>query len=158
MTLPNRATCFTLGTTPGGNRPGSRRENIPTPQRTVKLPRCGLLRFFLAHFIERRSKLRAAMDATRKQDSLLVTLKKVLPEEGPHELRINELFSSEEHARNHDNHCAPLLDAIELSTQFGSQKLMVFPLLRPFNQPCVQTFGEFVAFFTQICEARLNFR
>ena len=28
---------------------------------------------------------------------------------------------------------------------------MVFPFLRPFNKPRMHTFGEFVAFLTQIC-------
>ncbi|KAI9451008.1 kinase-like domain-containing protein [Lactarius psammicola] len=96
--------------------------------------------------------LRATMDANRIRDGRPVMLKKVLPGDGPHELRINQLFSSAEHSRERDNHCAPLLDVIELSGQFGSQRLMVFPLLRPFNQPRIQTFGEFAAFFTQICE------
>ncbi|KAF8494179.1 kinase-like domain-containing protein [Russula emetica] len=95
--------------------------------------------------------LRAAMDAIRVRDDLQVMLKKVLPEEGPHELRINKLFSSPELATMPDNHCAPLLDIIELQNP-EPQKLMVFPLLRPFNQPKIQTFGEFVAFFTQICQ------
>ncbi|KAH9035412.1 hypothetical protein EDB84DRAFT_1660604 [Lactarius hengduanensis] len=62
------------------------------------------------------------------------------------------LSSSPEHSRECGNHCAPLLEVIELSTRFGSQKFMVFPLLRPFNQPRIQTFGEFAAFFTQISE------
>jgi len=97
------------------------------------------------------------MDATRIRDGRPVVLKKVLPADGPHELRINQLFSLPEHSRERDNHCAPLLDVIELSAHFGSQKLMVFPLLRPFNQPRIQTFGEFAAFFSQICEARPNF-
>jgi hypothetical protein len=52
-----------------------------------------------------------------------------------------------------DNHCAPLLDVIDLQRP-EPQKLMVFPLLRPFNQPKIQTFGEFVEFFTQICQVR----
>ncbi|KAI9447481.1 hypothetical protein H4582DRAFT_6109 [Lactarius indigo] len=95
---------------------------------------------------------RAAMDATRMRDGLPVVLKKVLPGDGPNELRINQLFSSEEHSRVRDNHCAPLLDVIELSGHSGSQKLMVFPLFRPFKQPRIQTLGEFAAFFTQICE------
>jgi hypothetical protein len=94
------------------------------------------------------------MDATRTVDGRPVMLKKVLRGDGPHELTINQLFSSPEHSRNRDNHCAPLLDVIELPRHFESQKLMVFPLLRPFNQPRIQTFGEFTAFFTQICEAR----
>ncbi len=93
------------------------------------------------------------MDAIRVRDNLQVMLKKVLPEEGPHELRINKLFSSPELALMPDNHCVPLLDVIELQHP-EPQKLMVFPLLRPFNQPKIQTFGEFVAFFTQICQVR----
>ncbi|KAH9035415.1 hypothetical protein EDB84DRAFT_1222789 [Lactarius hengduanensis] len=94
----------------------------------------------------------AAMDATRLRDGKRVMLKKVLPEEGPHELQICLLFSSVEVAMNPHNHCVPLLEVIELSPRSGSQKLMVFPLLFPFNQPRIQTFGEFAAFFTQICE------
>lgn len=93
------------------------------------------------------------MDATRIRDGHLVMLKKVLPEERPHELRINQLFSSPEYSRNCENHCAPLLEVIELPGHLGAQKLMVFPLLRPFNRPRIQTFGEFAAFFFQICEA-----
>ncbi|KAI9451013.1 hypothetical protein BJY52DRAFT_1419337 [Lactarius psammicola] len=38
-----------------------------------------------------------------------------------------------------------------------SHKIMVFPLLRPFDRPQFQTFGEFVAFFTQMCEVIQNF-
>ncbi len=93
------------------------------------------------------------MDAIRVRDNLPVMLKKVLPVEGPHELRINKLFSSPELTTMPDNHCAPLLDIIELQNP-EPHKLMVFPLLRPFNQPKIQTFGEFVAFFTQICQVR----
>ncbi|KAH9013311.1 hypothetical protein EDB85DRAFT_970612 [Lactarius pseudohatsudake] len=96
--------------------------------------------------------LRAAMDATRIQDGRPVMLRKVLADERPHELRINQLFSSPAHSMERDNHCALLLDVIELSTRVGSQRLMVFPLLLPFNRPRIQTFREFAAFFTQICE------
>lgn len=96
------------------------------------------------------------MDATRVRDGRRVVLKKVLPVEGPHELQISQMFSSAEVATNPHNHCVPLLEVIRLSENFGSQQLMVFPLLRPFNRPRIQTFGEFAGFFTQICEARLN--
>ncbi|KAH9035561.1 hypothetical protein EDB85DRAFT_868892 [Lactarius pseudohatsudake] len=98
----------------------------------------------------------ATMDATRIRDGCPVMLKKVIPGDGPHELRINQLFSFAEHSRERDNHCAPLLDVIELSEHPGSQQLMVFPFLRPFDVPRFQTFGEFAAFFTQICEGRPN--
>ena len=115
----------------------------------------------VATFIFRSSaqvwrQLRAAMDATRIRDNRQVMFKKVLPAEGPHELNINQLFSSPELARAPHNHCAPLLDVIELQ-RLGTQKLMVSPFLRPFNQPQMQTFGEFVAFFSQICEVWLGF-
>ena len=90
------------------------------------------------------------MDATRRRDGKHVMLKKIFTEEGPHELRIAQLFSSREVSRDPRNHCVPLLDVIELPNT--GQKLMVMPFLRPFNNPRFQTYGEFVAFFTQICE------
>jgi hypothetical protein len=93
------------------------------------------------------------MDATRARDNLQVMLKRALPADGPHELMINQQFSSSELAAMPHNHCAPLLGVVELQ-HAGLQKLMVFPLLRPFNRPKMQTFGEFVVFFTQICEVR----
>ena len=91
------------------------------------------------------------MDATRVEDGLQVMFKRVLPEEGPYELSISQLFSSEELAGDRRNHCVALLDVIELGGPVP-HRLMVFPLLRPFNRPHFQTFGEFVAFFTQLCE------
>ncbi|KAI0296106.1 kinase-like domain-containing protein [Multifurca ochricompacta] len=91
------------------------------------------------------------MDAVRVQDNLPVMLKRLFPEEGPYELDVTQLFSSPNFVNNPRNHCVPLLDTFELDGP-GSHKLMVFPLLRPFNSPKFQTFGEFVAFFTQICE------
>jgi hypothetical protein len=92
------------------------------------------------------------MDATCRRDGKHVMLKKIYPNEGPHELMITQLFSSRELARDPRNHCVPLLDIIEIPQ--NGQKLMVMPLLRPFSDPHFQTFGEFVAFFTQICEVR----
>ena len=90
------------------------------------------------------------MDATRLHDGKRVMLKKVLPEEGPHELQIGRFFSSREVATNSRNHCVPLLDVIKLPN--SGQQLMVMPFLRPFDNPHFQTFGEFVAFFNQVCE------
>ena len=90
------------------------------------------------------------MDAICRRDGKQVMLKKIYPDEGPHELIITQLFSSRQFARDPRNHCVPLLDIIEMPR--NGQKLLVMPLLRPFNNPSFQTFGEFVAFFTQICE------
>ena len=97
------------------------------------------------------------MDAVRVGDGRAVMLKRVLPDsdDGPHELMIARHFSSPELANTPHNHCVPLLDVIELQ-HADHQKLMVTPLLRPFNQPPMQTFGEFVAFFTQICNIWLS--
>jgi hypothetical protein len=91
------------------------------------------------------------MDAMRIQGGLPVMFKRVLTEEGPYELSISQFFSSEELAGDPRNHCVTLLDVLELGGP-ERHRLMVFPLLRPFNHPHFQTFGEFVAFFTQLCE------
>ena len=93
------------------------------------------------------------MDATRAQDNLPIMLKKVLPEVGSQELRINLFFSSPELITIPENHCAPLLDIVELQKP-EPQQIMVFPLMRPFNLTMIETFGEFNAFFTQICQVR----
>jgi serine/threonine protein kinase len=91
------------------------------------------------------------MDAVCTQDDRPVMLKRVFLEEGPHELSITRRFSSPGLAGDPRNYCVPLLDVIELEGT-ESHKLMVLPLLRPFHRPRFQTFGEFVAFFTQLCE------
>jgi hypothetical protein len=91
------------------------------------------------------------MDAVRVRDGLPVMLKRILPDDGPYELTISRQFSSPEMSRDRQNHCVPLLDVVELKVP-EPQQLMVFPLLRPFNRPQFQTFGEFVAFFIQLCE------
>jgi hypothetical protein len=102
--------------------------------------------------------LRAGMDATRISDGKQVMLKKVLPEEGPHELSITRYFSSNELRDDPHNHCVPLLDLIDTADTKLDNRLMVLPFLRPFNHPHFQTFGEFVAFFAQICEVGLRKR
>ena len=94
------------------------------------------------------------MDATRRRDNKRVMLKKIYPDEGPNELMITQLFSSPAIAQDPRNHCVPLLDIIEIPQNGQKLTLMVMPFLRPFNDPHFQTFGEFVAFFTQICEVR----
>ena len=79
-------------------------------------------------------------------------LKKLPFEEGPHELEINRLFSMGPLASNPRNHCAPLLDVIQLP---NDPPIMVHSLLRLFYNPRFQTFGEFVSFFSQVCEVSL---
>ena len=90
------------------------------------------------------------MDATRISDGKQVMLKMLPKEEGPYELEINKLFSTEPLVSDPRNHCVRLLDVIELP---NDHPIIVHPLLRPFADPPLQTYGEFVTFFSHICEA-----
>jgi hypothetical protein len=96
---------------------------------------------------------RVVMDATRISDGNPVMLKLLPPTEGPYELQINRLVSTEPLLSDPRNHCAPLLDVVELPNE---PKIMVHARLRPFNDPPMQTYGEFVAFFSQLCEVSDN--
>ena len=89
------------------------------------------------------------MDATRISDGRLVMLKRLVKEEGPYELQINELFSTEPLSSNPRNRCARLLGVINLQ---DDPPIMVHPLLRPFYDPPLHTYGEFVTFYAQVCE------
>jgi hypothetical protein len=91
------------------------------------------------------------MDATRISDGRPVMLKKVPLREGPYELQINKLFSTEPVYSDPRNHCVQLLDVVELPNE---PPILVHPLLHPFHKPPLRTFGEFVTFFSQICEVR----
>jgi len=92
------------------------------------------------------------MDATRISDGRQVMLKRLPIEEGPYELEISKLFSTEPLSSNPRNHCIPLYDVIRLP---DDPPIIVQPLLRPFYNPPFQTFGEFVTSFAQICEVNL---
>jgi hypothetical protein len=99
--------------------------------------------------------MRVCIDATRIADGRPVMLKRLPTEEGPYELQINKLFSTEPLYSNPQNHCVPLLDVIELP---DDPPIIVNSLLRPFYDPQFQTFGEFVTFFAQVCEVSLLWR
>lgn len=81
-----------------------------------------------------------------------VVLKRIPFEEGGYEFEINRLFSTEPLSSNPRNHCAPLLDVIELPNE---PPIMVHSLLRPFYDPRFRKFGEFVSFFEQVCQVSL---
>src|SRR6266702_159974 len=95
--------------------------------------------------------LRVCMDATRISDGRSVMLKRLPSEEGPYELQINKLLSTEPLSSDPRHRCARLLDVIQLPSE---DPIMVHPLLRPFYDPPLRTYGEFVTFFAQICEVR----
>ncbi len=99
--------------------------------------------------------VRLGMDATRISDGRPVMMKRLLEEEGPYELQINRLFSTVPLSSDPRNRCAQLLDVIELPNE---PPIMVHSFLRPYHDPPIRTFGEFVTFFAQICEVRQLFR
>ena len=76
-------------------------------------------------------------------------LKMIPREEGLFELETNKLFSTEPLASDPRNHCVHLLDVIELP---DDPPILVHPLLRPYDDPRFHTYGEFVTFFSHICE------
>ncbi|KAI0065666.1 hypothetical protein BV25DRAFT_1581074 [Artomyces pyxidatus] len=94
---------------------------------------------------------RAGLDATRTSDGRHVMLKKVIPQEGPYELQINQLFASEPLASDPRNHCAQILEVIKLPGE-DEEKLLVMPLLRQYDDPPFETYGEVVAFLSQLFE------
>ncbi|KAI9461048.1 kinase-like domain-containing protein, partial [Russula earlei] len=63
--------------------------------------------------------------------------------------KINKLFSTSPLFSNPRNHCVQLLDIIELP---NDPPIIVHPLIRPFYNPPLQTYGVFVTFFAQICD------
>jgi hypothetical protein len=76
------------------------------------------------------------MDATRISDGKTVILKRLLEREGPYELQMNRLFSSDPLVSNPRNRCARFLDVIELP---NDSPIMVHSHLRPFYDPPFHT-------------------
>ncbi|KAA1473401.1 hypothetical protein DENSPDRAFT_272897 [Dentipellis sp. KUC8613] len=96
------------------------------------------------------------MDATQihDNDSTYVMLKKISPPASgavSEELDINEYLSSEPQAFDSRNPAAQRLEVLDVPDD-KTLKILVMPLLRPFDDPPFETFGEAVAFFTQLFE------
>ena len=83
------------------------------------------------------------MTAMRVKDGMQVMLERIPARGGPQELEITRLLSS-------PDHYVPLLEILDLPGN-PDQRLKVTPFLSP-DKTKFRTFGEFVAFFTQICE------
>lgn len=93
------------------------------------------------------------MDATRKTDGAFVSLKRINLTEHPNEIDIAHYFSSEPLVSDRRNHCARVLDVLEVPDN-DNEKLLVMQLLRPWNNPRFKTYGEAVGFFAQIFQVR----
>ncbi|KAI0040918.1 hypothetical protein FA95DRAFT_1683534 [Auriscalpium vulgare] len=90
------------------------------------------------------------IDATSMVDGKQVMLKDLSEASEAEEIEITQLFSSEEHRRNPKNHCIPVIEVTRLEDI--SKTVLVVPRMRPYNNPRFRTFGEVVAFATQIIE------
>ncbi|KAI0081935.1 hypothetical protein K474DRAFT_1586596 [Panus rudis PR-1116 ss-1] len=91
------------------------------------------------------------LDAVRMADNEVVMLKKISVERHPHEVEIGRYFSAEPLASHPKNHCAPLLDVLQVPDD-NDKVILVMPLLRHYNRPRFKTVGEAVEFFRQVIE------
>ncbi|KAJ6456372.1 hypothetical protein C8R45DRAFT_844991 [Mycena sanguinolenta] len=91
------------------------------------------------------------LDGVRVRDGTDVCLKQVNTETHPSEHEIGMFFSSGPRANDPRNHCVPILETLQVP---DDEKLIivVLPLLRDWEEPKFDTFGEAIDFFDQIFE------
>lgn len=97
------------------------------------------------------------LDARRVSDGTYVYMKRISQTRGKgvlDELEIMQYLTSEPLKSDPRNHSVPILDILQSPNEDG-EMFVVTPMLRPFYDPRFQTFGEAVAFFTQIFEVHL---
>ena len=109
-----------------------------------------LLYYFSYFFNQYAAQL---MDGTRMSDGAYITLKSVQPSVHPYEADIATYLSSEPLASDPKNHCVPIYEVLKVP-DVDDRIILVMPLLRKYNRPPMQTFGESVDFFQQIFEVR----
>jgi len=91
------------------------------------------------------------LDAARIMDGAFVTLKQVRTSRHPYEAAIGGFLSSEPLRSDPHNHCVPIYEVLQVPDD-DDKILLVMPLLRSYNSPRFDTFGETVDFFKQIFE------
>ncbi|KAH9937740.1 hypothetical protein B0H21DRAFT_758124 [Amylocystis lapponica] len=91
------------------------------------------------------------MDAIRTSDGKAVMLKKVAKSQHPLEAEISQFLSSPPLSEDPHNHSVPIHDILQIPDNEDTI-LLVMPLLRPFNDPELQTIGEAFDFVHQLFE------
>jgi len=91
------------------------------------------------------------LDATRISNGTFVMLKIVERSDHPFEADIGTFFSTDPLASQPSNHCVPIYDVLQVPED-EDIIILVMPLLRMYDDPRFDTFGEAVAFFKQIFE------
>jgi len=90
-------------------------------------------------------------DAIHIPTGAQVALKRVSKLYHPREAEIMRYLSSEPLFLDPRNHCAQLLEVLELPDHLApGEQVLVMPLLRPFNSPTFDTFGEAIDCFRQL--------
>lgn len=95
------------------------------------------------------------IDAIRIEDGTEVILKKVDKSLYPYEADIMSQLSSGALGSDRHNHSAPLFALLGVPDS-PNLILLVMPVLRPFDNPRFDTFGEVVEYLRQIFEASLT--
>lgn len=89
------------------------------------------------------------IDAVRVQDGVSVALKKISKSVHPYEADIGKFFSTEPLASDPRNKCIPILGTLQPPDD-EDVLILVMPLLRRYDSPRFDTFGEAIHFFAQI--------
>lgn len=95
------------------------------------------------------------MDATRKSDGKVVTIKSIDQTVHPFEEEIGKYLSSPDLASDPTNHCVPIYEVLRVP-DVEDRILLVMPILRPFNDPPFEAVGEAMDFFQQIFEVNMT--
>jgi len=93
----------------------------------------------------------AILDAVRKKDGAVVSLKRTSKSVHPDEVAIGQLFSSPPLSSDPGNHCVPINEVLQDPLE-EDLLIIVMPLLRAFDEPRFDTVGEAVEFFRQVIE------
>ncbi|KAI0311022.1 hypothetical protein OF83DRAFT_1069524, partial [Amylostereum chailletii] len=94
------------------------------------------------------------MDATRASDGSFVALKWIDRHYSPFEPEISRFLSKPSLRDDPKNYCVPIFDVLQVPSNPATEAIIVVPLLKRVNEPRFETFGEIVAFFTQMFEVR----
>jgi serine/threonine protein kinase len=91
------------------------------------------------------------IDATSHRDNRPVLLKKLSRLHRPQEVNIMAMFARMKGSERSRNHCVPVLQALH-DPQDPDITLVAMPLLRPYDNPPLETVGEVVELLRQIFE------
>lgn len=90
-------------------------------------------------------------DATRISDGTYVMLKRILRRYGLQEVEVHEYLRSKPLVSDPRNHTIPIHEILRVPDE-DMEPIIVMPLLRRFDSPRFETYGEVIAFLSQLFE------